>query len=382
MNLPTLLLLASSSLFLSHQESTSEARVQEPTSEATSEARVKLDGANNKALISTLQSLVGNDLEMLLEEGNVLVIRGEENLVGQAQKVLANMQRAKKGPDALLPIPKDGLTFRDGDTPITIMALLQQYVDRSRMFLVIAEDHRSRMQNTNLDASCPQALEGSAAVHYMESVLAMNNVYLGSTVSESQVFLHVLSTQGASTARRNTAPMFVSEEALAPFADHPALHITTLVYLPSTDVRSLSNTMRQMIRDPNFEQMLPMGSGNAFLLQGPGPWVYQMTQAMRLADTLQGEQMAQAIKARTPLQKVIRLEHAQAQSIADALQAILAPLQSEQVAGPVDANRRSTKAVEFRLHVDVPSNSVVLSCKPEMMEAALNLVAQLDIEAK
>lgn len=60
----------------------------------------------------------------------------------------------------------------------------------------------------------------------------------------------------ARTTVRSDA-VYVSPEDLDRYADQPAVLINTVVDLPNTDVRTLSNSMRTMFTDANTQQIIP-----------------------------------------------------------------------------------------------------------------------------
>ena len=62
-----------------------------------------------------------------------------------------------------------------------------------------------------------------------------------------------LQTGGRNTIRKDS--VFVEPEDLDRYADQPATLITTVVSLPNTDVRQLSNSMRTMITDTKVMHM-------------------------------------------------------------------------------------------------------------------------------
>jgi hypothetical protein len=117
-----------------------------------------------------------------------------------------------------------------------------------------------------------------------ESILAANDFALTWLVQGPEPILEVTSLQ---TGRRNTiraSSIFVPAEAVDEMARHPALLVTTILHLPNTDVRQLSNSMRTTITDANTQQMLPAGNTNSLVLTGMGDQVASLVRMLRIVD--------------------------------------------------------------------------------------------------
>ena len=82
--------------------------------------------------------------------------------------------------------------------------------------------------------------------------------------SLSRRFAHRWSSRG--NLRRDAA--FVASTELARWADHPAFLIRTQLVLPGIDVRTLSNSLRQMFTDAQTQQIIPVGNSDGLILTG------------------------------------------------------------------------------------------------------------------
>ena len=172
---------------------------------------------------------------------------------------------------------------------------------------------------------------------------------------------------------------YVDPERLIEYNDQPATLITTVVNLPNTDVRSLSNTMRQLIADPNTQQMIPAGSSNSFVLTGFGSQVAALARMLKIIDE------ASAIEVIEPEFQLIRLEYASADEIATLVEELLDF--SSQVSnrgqgntpqGPTGALSRGQS--EVKILVDPRQNSLLVLALPEDMPRIRDLIAQLDVD--
>ena len=58
----------------------------------------------------------------------------------------------------------------------------------------------------------------------------------------------------------------------------------TVLNLPNTDVRTLSNSLRTMLTDANTQQIIPLGNSNSVLLSGFGSNVAALAKMLQFVD--------------------------------------------------------------------------------------------------
>jgi type II secretory pathway component GspD/PulD (secretin) len=160
--------------------------------------------------------------------------------------------------------------------------------------------------------------------------------------------------------------MLVDSSQVAAYANQHALYIQTVVSLPHTDVRSTSNVCRQLIRNPQSQTILPLGSSNDMLIQGPGPWVNQITQILHFSDQARLEQTTRAREDRVVLTEVIRLDHADPEDLVAQLGLLYPP----------DAEGKA----RIETSVDPRTNSILLRCKKSDQVEIKALITKLDVE--
>ena len=68
------------------------------------------------------------------------------------------------------------------------------------------------------------------------------------------------------------------------YARHPAVLITTMIELPSTDVRTISNSMRGLLSDTITQQIIPVGNTNSLVLGGSGASIANLVTVLRECD--------------------------------------------------------------------------------------------------
>jgi general secretion pathway protein D len=165
------------------------------------------------------------------------------------------------------------------------------------------------------------------------------------------------------------------------YADQPATMITTVVHLPNTDVRQLSNSMRQMFPDPNTQQMIAAGNTNSVILTGFGSNVAALYRMLKIVDE------ASATEAVVPTFEVIPLEFASADELADTLEQLLEASRRVVTNTQGKPSQGATTTVrqgqtEAKIMVDPRTNSLLVMSMPEDMPRIKELVARLDVEVQ
>ena len=195
--------------------------------------------------------------------------------------------------------------------------------------------------------------------------------------------ISVIQITSLNTGDRNVIKkdsVFVGPDDLEKYADQPAPLITTVVHLPNTDVRQLSNSMRTMITDANTQQMLSAGNANAMVLTGFGSNVVALARMLRIVDE------ASRVEPVVPVFDVIRLEYASADEIASTIEELLDAStkvvqqgqRAQQAQGPTGPLQRGT--TQAKIMVDPGNNALLVMAVPEDMPNIKELVARLDVE--
>jgi general secretion pathway protein D len=187
-----------------------------------------------------------------------------------------------------------------------------------------------------------------------------------------------------SSARNNVRAdaEIIDPDELEDFADQPATLITTMVTLPNTDVRTLSNSMRAMVTDPNTMQVIPVGNSNSLIVTGFGSNVAALVRMLELVD-----EASAAEAPELPEFEVIPLEFAAAEEIADTISELLD--YSTQVAQQGQRNQQQAAGVtgalsagttETKVMVYERTNALLVMAMPDDMPRIKELVARLDID--
>jgi type II secretion system protein D len=189
--------------------------------------------------------------------------------------------------------------------------------------------------------------------------------------------------RGAANIRQKA--INVAPENLESYADQPATLITTVLYLPNTEVRQLSTSLRALLTDQNTQTMLPAGE-HSVILQGFGSYVASLARLLQIVDA------ESAIESEIlPVFEVIPLEFAAAEDVSALLEELLDQLR--RTAADVRNRRRAvavegqgvsaplqTGEIETAILVDHRTNSLLVMAMPEEMPRIKDLIARLDVD--
>ncbi|MEM1447463.1 MAG: secretin N-terminal domain-containing protein [Planctomycetota bacterium] len=156
---------------------------------------------------------------------------------------------------------------------------------------------------------------------------------------------------------------------------HPAVLFTTVIDLPNTDVRQVSNSMRTMIVDSNVQQMLPAGNSNSMVIIGYGDFVADMVEHLRQVDSA-SEEAKVAIT-----HEVIRLRFANAEATSRLVEAALRTSRELRTYPPGGHTPpQEARVSQVRVQASRRLNALLVTCRAEDLEEARSIVAQLDVE--
>lgn len=195
----------------------------------------------------------------------------------------------------------------------------------------------------------------------------------------SVVLIQSLTAQGGRGGQQVRGDAtYVQPEDIERFANQPATLITTVIDLPNTDVRTLSNSMRTMFTDANTQNIIPVGN-NSLIITGFGSNVASLVKMLYFVDKASQPRGEQAEF------ETIKLEFAAADEIASLVEELLdaAKRSAQQRAvnpaagatAPLQTNQGETKIM-----TDPRTNSLIVMALPSEMPRIKELVARLDVD--
>jgi hypothetical protein len=173
----------------------------------------------------------------------------------------------------LFPEPKSGISIQlEPGKEMKIDELLAEFAKVTGLHLVISKEVSHLVKQTPTGLLGSVEVPASEVYPIVEGLLLHNDFVLTPLTNREPRLVAVYAMSNAGQrggSLRNTA-VFVPVEEVPAYSRHPAILVTTLINLPSTDVRTLSNSMRTMFTDANTQQIIPVGNSNSLIITGFG----------------------------------------------------------------------------------------------------------------
>jgi general secretion pathway protein D len=312
------------------------------------------------------------------------------NAAGAAQPSSSSGQ-AGQGRAKIPPIQDVGneyvLTFDEtGDTDALN---LEQFVkicqETTGLNFTYSEETKKSLISAKLRMFGQKRIAKSDFYSFFQIMMIIND-FVCSKIGPDHLSVIVISSlaqgggQRGGSSLRNEA-VYVFSDDIDRYADQPATLVTTVIDLPSTDVRTLSNSMRTMFTDANTQQIIPVGNSNSLIITGFGSAVASIVKMLRFVDN------AAANSGNvSPEFEVIPLEFASAEDLSETLGDLLdASKRATQVrAQGVQAQTGVTGPLqaaqgEAKILTDPRTNSLLVMAMPDDMPRIKDLVARLDV---
>ncbi|MFT5051879.1 MAG: general secretion pathway protein D [Chlamydiales bacterium] len=277
------------------------------------------------------------------------------------------------------------LNFAEGQTTDPGLSLAQFVIACEQVTginFTYANETQSLLESTSVRLLGTKRVPKDEFYSFFQIMMIIND-FVCSEIGEAPLSVVLISS--LRTTDRNTIrgdAIYVAPEDLEKYAAQPATLITTVITLPNTDVRQLSNSMRTMITDANTQQMLPAGNTNAMVLTGFGSNVAATARMLRIVDE------ASKIEEVVPEFAVIPLEYASANEISPVIEELLEASRraSQGGAGRAAPQQGATGQIpsrgqtEAKIMIDPRTNSLLVMAMPTDMPTIKELVARLDID--
>jgi hypothetical protein len=193
--------------------------------------------------------------------------------------------------DNLLPRPTGPLTIRGEDQQknqwsMTLEELIREMERITPVRFVVTQESRAVLGRIPVGNFQPIVVPVEKAWTVFEGILCEQNFVLEFVSQTEPVVLSVKSTM-PQAGRGSGAASSVIE---VPVADlprwraHPAFVIRTTIELPDTNVRDLSNSLRQVFTDPSSQQIVPIGNSQSLLVTGQSGSVVALVKALQGID--------------------------------------------------------------------------------------------------
>lgn len=277
-----------------------------------------------------------------------------------------------QSPESPFPTPSDDLVIpmaEDGGS-WTMMDLVREYGRLTNQHLQVREDTRALLEGTGIGLTRSAVVPRAGVQSFFEGLLVENDFVITVLREAEPRLLGITSLQTSQGSTLRASAHLVPEEELQAWRDHAAVLITSVVHMPNSDVRQLSNSTRTMIADINTQQMLPAGSSQSMIVTGYADQVAKMARMLRIIDD------SAARETSSPGFRRFALEHASASEIAPLIEDLFVAASSR----PALVQGAATPPPNVRVVADPRTNALVVMCLPGDRERVETLVALFDVK--
>jgi hypothetical protein len=184
-----------------------------------------------------------------------------------------------------LPMPSSGLSIPapSEDGPKALW-LVEELARIGGVHVMASGECRRILERIDLGLFGPVEVPPEQVWSFAEGLLIANNFCLQVLRVEEPRLVRVSSLDTNERNAIRSSSLVVPMESIALYTRHPAQLVTTVLTLPHTDVRTLSNSMRTMLTDANTQQIIPVGASNSLILTGFGPSIASLVEVLRKVD--------------------------------------------------------------------------------------------------
>ncbi len=341
---------------------------------------VTLEYAVATEAVAVLQASAPSGVQVVADaRTNSLLLHAAPRALVEIVDLIARIdQPVIQTPDRLFPLPSADMVVAVGEQgdSWTVMDMALDYGRLTNQHFIIDAETQGYLQNGGTGLRRSLVVRKADVQAVFEHVLEQNDFVLLVLRQQEPRLLSIVSLQTGSRNGIRASAMFVSAEDLESWGAHAAILITTVLHLPHTDVRQLSNSMRTMITDSNTQQMLPAGNSNSLVLTGFASNVAELVRMLRIVDEAAATEIVEPAFERLPL------GHAQATVAALIVQELIDAstlrLDPQRGGAPMAPHGH----VAARVVADERTNALLVLAMPSDMVRIHRLVELVDVEQK
>ena len=273
------------------------------------------------------------------------------------------------------------LTFSESQEGLSLERFVKLCQQTTGINFTYDNDTAARLRQETVRMYGPKVIPKSEFYSFFQIIMIINN-YVCSRIGPEHLAVVVVQNlevgQTRNTIRQDA--IYVEPEELEVYANQPATIIQTVIHLPNTDTRTMSNQLRGMGIDQSTMAVIPV-STNHVILQGFGNQISSLSKMLLLIDDYS--------KPEDPVHpeiEVLPLEYSSAEEIAETLEELLeASRRASQTIGRQQQAQGATaplqtQTAETKVMVNPSSNSLLIVAMPDEMPRIKELVARLDTE--
>jgi len=157
-----------------------------------------------------------------------------------------------------------------GNTELKLAGLVDAYAQLMGWRVLVSQESASQLKQLHCGFTLPVDVAPEHVHAFVEGVLRANDFVMGFAHTQEPVLLTLSSTNAPGKGNPRKDALFVPASDMPRWSAHPDFLVTTLADLPGVEVRSLSNSLRQMFSDQQTQQIIPVGDTNGLIVTGFG----------------------------------------------------------------------------------------------------------------
>jgi general secretion pathway protein D len=269
----------------------------------------------------------------------------------------------------------------DGEGAVNLEQFIKICQEQTGRNFVYALDTASVLQGTKVKMLGSKTIPKDDFYKFFQIIMIIHDFVCLEVGPKHLRVIEIVSTQTNQRGELREKTQYIEPEEIEEYADHPATMVSVVLHVPNLDARTLTNTLRALIADPNTLVANAVGDTHSVIITGFGSTVAGLARMLRLVD-----QLSEPEDPILPQFEVIPLEYASADEIADTLEELLeASRRASQAGQPRQGAQGATGAlqrntVETKIMVQPRTNSLLVMAMPEDMPRIKELVARLDID--
>ncbi len=242
-------------------------------------------------------------------------------------------------------------------------------------------DTKSTLASTNVQMFGPKVIPKTDFYSFFQIIMIINRFVCTRIGPEHLSVVVVASLDSAQRSNVRGDAIYITPDQIEEYANQPATLVQTVLHLPNMDVRTMGNSMRALVVDPNTMQLVPIPESSSLILIGFGSNIAALARMLNLMN-----EVSEPDPPILPLFEVIPLEYAAADEIADTLEELLEASRRAANTGNAQGGaqgatgRLQQNTTETKIMVQPRTNSLLVMAMPDDMPRLKNLVAQLDID--
>ena len=212
---------------------------------------------------------------------------GALSLSPQAAQALKQPTSAPAPHGWFFPAPSEGLVIRAKDQ--TLGELLDDFARVTGEHILHSEDTGNMLDHAGTMLRSDLEVPAELVYEVVQDILIQAHFVLTDVRRREPRMLSISSLDSPARATIKQHARYVDAEHVEQFAQNSAFLITTTLYLPNMDVRTMGASMRQLVVDPNTLQLIPIPESSSVIITGFGTTVHGLVQLLQRIDEVSGQ---------------------------------------------------------------------------------------------